>query len=160
MPRVPRGFHYPAGGYAPGKLRWGPAARPIRVLPVGLYTRRVASVPLTGGQAQGAIPASGALTLSVGPQGLGNAWYPASLTIQTTSGTADTSTCQVYLGPAGYGVTLLGTFYPGTAGAGVAAFALPSLSPGQYLIAAWTGAHAGDLATLNVVGTMSSLVPG
>jgi hypothetical protein len=118
----------------------------------------VSGVPLTGGQAQGTVLATGALTLSVGPQGAGVMWSPASLTVQTTSGTSDTSTCNVYLGPAGLGVTLLGTIFPG--GYGVAAFALPVMSPGQYLIATWTGGNPGDTATLNVVGTMSALMPG
>ena len=99
-------------------------------------------------------------TVSVGPQGFGNLWNPASLTVQTTSGANDASTCNVYAGPAGVGVTLLGTFLPGTAGAGVASFALPSLSPGQYLIAVWSGGNPGDVATMNVVGTMNSVMPG
>jgi hypothetical protein len=115
-------------------------------------------VPLTGGQAQGTILVGGALTLSVGPQGAGVLWAPASLTVQTTSGVSDSSVCNVYLGPAGYGVTLLGTINPG--GYGVAAFALPTMAPGQYLIATWSGGNPGDTATLNVVGTMSALVPG
>ena len=149
----------PVGSYAPGALRWGPVARPIRRIPIQAYTQPVLQVPLVGGQAQGTISGSGALTLSVGPQGLGNIWYPASLTVQTTSGTNDSSTCNVYAGPAGVGVTLLGTFFPGTAGSGVASFALPSLSPGQYLIAIWSGANSGDKATVNVVGTMNSVMP-
>lgn len=114
---------------------------------------------LIGGQAQSKISAAGTLLLSVGPQGIGNIWYPASLTVQTTSGTNDFSTCNIYLGPAGVGVTLLGTFFPGQAGAGTASFALPSLAPGQYLIASWTGGNPGDVATVNVVGTMDSVSP-
>lgn len=160
MVRVPRGLHSPAGAYRPGKLAWGPAApRPARRLPMQLYQARISQVPLVGGQAQGIVAATGKLSLSVGPQGIGNVWYPASLTVQTTSGTSDGSVCNIYLGPAGVGVTLLGTFYPGQAGDGVASFALPSLAPGQYLIASWTGANSGDVATVNVVGTMDSVAP-
>lgn len=160
MVRVPAGLHSPAGSYRPNRMGWAPPYRPIRRLPVQLYTQQVAQVPLIGGQAQGKISGAGGLTLSVGPQGLGNVWYPASLTVQTTSGTGDGSTANVYAGPAGTGVTLLGTFFPGTAGAGVASFALPSLTPGQYLIVTWTGANPGDVATVNVVGTMNSVMPG
>jgi hypothetical protein len=158
MARLPRGAARPAGAYAPGRLGWGPVARPIQRIPISAYRQQVSGVPLTGGQAQGTILASGALTLSVGPQGAGVMWYPASLTVSTTSGTSDSSVCNVYLGPAGYGVTLLGTINPG--GYGVAAFALPTMAPGQYLIATWSGGNSGDTATLNVVGTMSALAPG
>lgn len=162
MPRIPAvQLHSPAGSYAPARLRWGPSApRLIGRIPVQFYRQPVVQVPLVGGQAQGKISAAGALTLSIGPQGLGNVWYPASLTVQTTSGTSDGSTANVYAGPAGVGVTLLGTFYPGTAGAGVASFALPSLTPGQYLIVTWAGGNSGDTATVNVIGTMSSVMPG
>ena len=122
--------------------------------------RQRGAVRLVGGQAQGKISGAGTLTLSVGPQGAGNVWYPASLTVQTTSGTSDASTASVYAGPAGVGITLLGVFYPGTAGAGVASFALPSLTPGQYIIVSWAGGNSGDIATVNIVGTMDSVMPG
>jgi L-aminopeptidase/D-esterase-like protein len=124
---------------------------------VQLYQRRVTSLPLVGGQAQGVISGAGALTLSVGPAGAGNVWYPASATIQTTTGVNDFSTCQIFLGPAGLGVTLLATLFPG--GIGTASLAIPSMTPGQYIIATWAGAHAGDVATVNVVGTMDSVSP-
>jgi len=61
MVRVPPGLHSPAGAYAPGMLRWGPVARPIRRLPLQVYRRRVSSVPLTGGQASTAAPLAGFL---------------------------------------------------------------------------------------------------
>jgi hypothetical protein len=148
----------PAGAWSPGRLQWGPVAQPIRRLPMQLYQRRVTSLPLVGGQAQGAISGTGTLTLSVGPSGAGNVWYPASATIQTTTGINDFSTCQVFLGPAGLGVTLLATLFPG--GTGTAALAIPSMTPGQYIIATWTGAKPGDAATVNIVGMMDSVMPG
>jgi hypothetical protein len=156
--RLPRGFHYPAGGRFPGKLTSGPAVRPIPRLPMQLYTQTVSSVPLTGGQAQGKISAAGAATLSVGPAGAGNVWYPASITIQTTSGVNDTSTCLIYLGPAGVPVTLQATLYPG--GFGTASLAIPSMTPGQYIIAVWSGGKSGDVCSINITGTMNSVMPG
>jgi hypothetical protein len=95
--------------------------------------------------------------ISVGPQGIGNVWYPASCTIQTTSGVNDFSTCQIFLGPAGIPVTLQATIFPG--GYGTASLAIPSMTPGQYIIAQWTNANPGDIATINVVGTMDSVTP-
>lgn len=100
----------------------------------------------------------GLALVSVGPQGLGNVWYPAQVTVSTTSGVNDTSTCQVFLGPAGVPVTLLGTIFPG--GIGTLGAAVPPLAPGQYLIAQWTGGNPGDVAAINVIGTMDSVMPG
>jgi|SRR5579864_1377672 len=110
--------------------------------------------PATGGSA---LPAGQALT-SVGPQGLGNVWYPAQATISTTSGINDNSTFSLYLGPAGVPVTLVGQAFPG--GTGTLAVAVPSMTPGQYLIGLWTGGNPGDVASINVIGTMDSLMPG
>ena len=158
MVRLPAGFHYPAGGRFPAKLTAGPSVRPIRRLPMQLYTQPVANVPLTGGQQQGLISAAGIATLSVGPAGAGNVWYPASVTILTTTGVNDFSTCSIYLGPAGIPVTLQATIFPG--GTGTASLAIPSMAPGQYLIAVWSGAKSGDVCSMNVTGTMSSVMPG
>ena len=41
----------------------------------------------------------------------------------------------------------------------VASFALPAMSPGQYLIAVWAGGNPGDVATVNITGTMDSVMP-
>jgi hypothetical protein len=84
-------------------------------------------------------------------------WYPASLTVSTTTGINDFSTCSIYLGPAGVPVTLVATLFPG--GTGTASLAIPSMTPGQYLIAVWTGAKSGDTASINIVGTMDSVMP-
>jgi hypothetical protein len=123
-------------------------------IPVGRYTARITGVPLTGGQDQAVIPASGALTLSVGPQGLGTTWYPAQVTLSTTTGPLDTATAIVWLGSQGVPVTQVGQAYTGN---GVLALAIPPMQPGQVLIVAWTGAHPGDTAGLNVIGTMDAL---
>jgi hypothetical protein len=155
--RVPRGLHSPAGAYAPRRMAWGPAVRPAGRLPMRIYTQPVTGLPLVGGQAQGTISAAGAATLSVGPSGSGNVWYPASCTILTTSGVNDASTCNIYLGPAGIPVTLLATLYPG--GTGTASLAIPSMTPGQYVLAVWSGGKSGDVCSINIVGTMDSVMP-
>lgn len=128
--------------------------RPATV-PVEQFTVRRTGVPLTGGQALGVIPGGGALTLSIGPQGLGTVWYPAQVTTTTTSGVNDVSTCLVYMGAAGVPTTLMGTLYPG--GAGVLAVAFPPLTVGLFIIAEFTGGHATDIAAVNVTGTMDYL---
>lgn len=94
-------------------------------------------------------------TVTIGPTGTGTIWYPTQVVVSTTTGILDTSTFQLYIGPVGVPITLVGTLFPG--GAGTIALAIPYLAPGLYLIGVWTGGHAGDVAALNVVGTMTAL---
>jgi hypothetical protein len=129
------------------------AARPV---PVQAYTGKITGVPLTGGQNQAKVPAGGKLTLTVGPQALGTTWYPAQITLSTTTGLLDTSVANVWLGAQGVPITLVGT----SAGNGTVALAVPPMQPGQVLIVTWTGATVGDTAGLNVVGTMDALTTG
>jgi hypothetical protein len=121
------------------------------IAPVHLYTEQVA-IPLSGAQGITTIAADGTGSISVGPTGLGSVWYPASAVISTTTGALDVSTCQVFVGPAGYPTTLQGTL-ANSGGAGVVALAIPQLTPGLYIIATWAGAVPGDTASLNVTGT-------
>lgn len=138
--------------YRPG---WrGSGQQPIRRVPVASYTSKVSGVPLNGGQAQGVIPAGGKLTLSVGPSGLGTVWYAAQVTISTTTGALDTSTAQIYLGPAITPTNLVASIFSGN---GTAAIAIPPLMPGQTLICQWTNGHPGDTAAFNVIGTQDAL---
>ena len=123
-------------------------------VPMQAYTKRITGVPLTGGQASGFISAGGTLTLQVGPQGLGTLWYPAQVTISTTTGSLDTSTALIYLGVGGIPTTLVGPVYSGN---GVLGLAVPPQQPGDFIIVAWSGGHAGDTASLNVIGTMDAL---
>lgn len=147
--RWPAGLHR-AAQYLPAL---GGQARRIPRLPLEAYTRRITGIPLTGGQAQG-IVAGGGLTLTIGPQGLGTIWYPVQVTLSTTTGTFDTSTANVYLGPLTTPATLVGTLYSGN---GTLALAIPPMQPGQYLVVVWTGANNGDTAAVNVIGTMDAL---
>lgn len=167
MVQIPRGwagaFHPQGGGRGGNKLRWGPGYRgtgqqPMQRTPITAYAGRITGIPLTGGQAQGII-AGGKLTLSVGPQALGTVWYAAQVTISTTTGPLDTSTALVYQGPASIltPATLVGQVYTGN---GTAALALPNMTPGQVVTVAWSNAHNGDTAALNIIGSMDALVTG
>lgn len=99
----------------------------------------------------------GPLTLTVGPQGLGTVWYPAQVTLSTSTGPLDTSTVNVWLGSQGVPVTLVGSIFSGN---GTLGLAIPDMSPGQVLICTWTAGHAGDTAAANVIGTMDALTTG
>ena len=144
--------------YRPG---WrGSGQQPMQATPIGAYTRVISGVPLTGGQVQATVPASGNLTLQCGPQGLGSVWYPTQVNASTTSGlttAGDNSTCNIYLGPAVNPTTLVGTVFGGN---GVAALSIPAMSPGQFLVMQWSGANPGDQAAANIIGTMDALSTG
>jgi hypothetical protein len=118
------------------------------------YSGHLTGVPLTGGQAQGVVPASGVLSLSVGPQALGTVWYPAQATIATSTGALDTSTALAYVGTGGIATQLVATVYSGN---GTIALAVPDMQPGDQLIVAWSGGHPGDVASVNIIGTMDAL---
>lgn len=153
MPRWPPGLH-PFAQSGPG----GPGSQAVRrVTPTTIfdYKRKITGVPLQPGQAQTIVSGTGGGQVTLGPVGVGTVWYPAQATISTTTGPLDTSTFNLYLGPAGVPITLVGTLFPG--GAGTIALAIPPMSPGQYLIGIWTGGHAGDLASLNVIGVMDAV---
>jgi hypothetical protein len=159
MVRLPKGFHpqavrtAPTQSYRPG---WrGSGMQPMPRTPIAAYTGKITGVTLTGGEVQGFVPAGGRLVLSNGPQGLGTVWYPVQLTVSTTTGALDGSTCQAYLGAQGVPITLVGTLFPG--GAGTIALGIPAMTPGQELIFIWTNAHPGDTAAANVGGTMDAL---
>src|ERR1700749_1060878 len=163
MVTIPNGLHQQAGrafggnvlAYRPGN---GSGKQPMARPGIMAYNRKITGGPLPGGQVQAHVPTGGKLQLSVGPQGAGTVWYPAQVTISTTTGALDGSTCLVYLGSQQVPVTLLGTVFPG--GAGTLSAALPSLTPRPYLIFQWSNAHVGDTAGANIVGSMDALATG
>jgi hypothetical protein len=148
MPRWPRGLHLTAQAIPASGMR--PPGVPR--LPLEAYRYTVRGVPLQPGQAQGIIPASGNLNLTLGPQGIGTIWYPVQVTLTTTTGVLDTSLANIYLGPLITPATIVGTGL----GNGVYALAIPPMTPGQYLIIAWTGGTTGDTAAANIIGTMDA----
>jgi len=154
MPRWPAGLHRYAGGLP----NYGQIRRWRDPLPIGFFQGIQSRVPLNDGQAQGIVPASGNITLIIGPQGIGTVWYPAAVTVSTTTGVNDNSVCNIFAGPSGQQVptTLLGTIPSG--GAGVLAAAVPPLPVGWYLAAVWTGATTGDLAAVNVTGSKDARI--
>jgi len=156
MPRWPAGLH----AYAGGLPNTGQINRAARRVPLEFYTGVQSQVPLNDGQGQAIVPASGTVTVQIGPQGLGTVWYIAAVTISTTTGVNDASVAQVYAGPTSLvtPTTLLGTIPSG--GAGVLAAAVPPLPVGWSLTVVWTGAHTGDIAAVNVTGSKDARVTG
>lgn len=153
LPPVPRVRG--AGGWMP-QIRFAPMRRPPSP-PQRLY--RATATSQIGGYGVGqSVVSAGTATVRVGPSGVGTRWYPQQLTISTTSGVTDTSTCIVYLGPSAVPAAILWQSQSG--GADVGGAAIPMMQPGDLITAVWSGAKNGDLATLRVIGDLQALVPG
>ena len=123
-------------------------------VPVTAYAQPI-TTPIAGGYGAAVIPVSGVVSVQVGPQGLGTVWYPQSAAIATSTGAADASTCTIYIGPLGLQTQIGGQSYSG--GASSVGLPVPAMWPGYFVFATWTGAKAGDLATLTVYGTQTAL---
>lgn len=122
--------------------------------PVEFY-RPLLRVPLTDGVGQ-AVVSGGTATVTVGPQGLGTRWYPVKVDIATSSGPADTSTLQLFLGTTALANLIASTSY--TAGGDTFGLSGSIMDPGDYLIGVWSGAHNGDVATLRITGHRIAMV--
>jgi hypothetical protein len=150
---------YPVPAF-PGPARLSPLRSRMKiparahVAPVELYRTVSAQIPISGAQGM-VVVSGGTATISVGPTGLGTVWYPASAVIATSIGPLDTSVCKIYVGPSQTPVSLQGTLISG--GAGTLGLALPSMSPGLYIIAVWSGATNGSTASLNITGYQTVL---
>lgn len=109
-------------------------------------------VAIRGGEGTktGIVPASGTISLSLGPDGL-NVWYLAYASISTTTGTLDASTAGFALGPVGAGINPAGASYTG--GGDSIGLGGERLAPGDFLTVTWFGAKTGDTATVTVHGT-------
>lgn len=122
--------------------------------PPELY-RPLLRVPLTDGVGQ-AVVSGGTATVTVGPQGLGTRWYPVKVDIATSSGPADTSTLQLFLGTTALANLIASTSY--TAGGDTFGLSGSIMDPGDYLIGVWSGAHNGDVATMRITGHRIAMV--
>ena len=138
-----------------GFARYQPAT-----VPQGQYRIGPRTV-ITGGYAAKTVPASGIVTIYCGPMGLGTIWYPQAVVINTSTGATDNSTCALYLTPLENGPNLApstqigGQSYAG--GGDTIGLAVPPLWPGLFIVAQWTGATVGALATMQVYGQQSVL---
>jgi hypothetical protein len=140
---------------------WLPQTRAARMMPprrppMTAYTTPAAAPIGANGVGQ-TIVAGGTATVRIGPSGLGTRWYPNQCTLSTTSGTADTSTAIVYLGPVATPSQVIFTSYAG--GGDIQGLAVPMMQPGDLLTVVWSGAKNGDHATLVVIGDQQVLTP-
>jgi len=130
-----------------------PVRRP-HTIPVQQYTQQTAT-PIANGYGTAVISVAGTATVRVGPQGLGTTWYPQTAAIATTTGANDTSTVQLYAGPLSALQLISGTSYAG--GGDSIGLPVPPITPGYFIVAVWSGGHAGDLVSMAVYGTQVSL---
>lgn len=117
--------------------------------PIEAY-RPLLRVPITDGVGQATVSGAGAATVALGPQSLGTTWYPVKVDIATSSGAADVSTLQLFLGTVALANLIASTSYS----AGGDSFGLSGsvMTPGDYLIGVWSGANPGDTATMRITG--------
>ena len=159
MPRRPRyGMHgtaaIPAGTWRAAKFQFGKMRRPVTV-PIEAY-RRFEWGPLSNPAGNAVFPASGTVTVQVGPSGLGTVWQVTQAAIATTTGALDTSTATLYAGQLGLATVVAAQSYAGGGDSGGLNDAI--LYPGQFVICTWTGGTVGAAATLVVYGKERSLV--
>lgn len=158
MPRPRYGMHgtaaIPASTWRAAKFRFGKYRRPATV-PIEAYTHFDWSA-LTNPAQSGVIPASGTVTVQVGPSGLGTVWQVSQASLSTTTGALDTSTATLYAGQLGLATVVAAQSYAGGGDSGGLNDAV--LYPGQYVICTWTGGTPGAVATLVVYGKERSLV--
>ena len=137
----------------------GFARRAAASTPQGAYTGSQQTL-ITGGYAAVTVKADGTATAKVGPQGVGTVWYPQAAAISTTTGANDASTCALYLTPLENGAQVPATQIGGQSYAGGGdsiGLAVPPMWAGYFIVAVWSGAVSGDLASLAVYGTQQVL---
>lgn len=135
----------------PGPRLRRPASPPVQAFSA-VFTQQIRPGE---GTATGTVPASGAITLYAGPDGL-TTWYVSYVAIRTTTGAADLSTAAASIGPAGGGgIVPAGQGYAG--GGDSISLGGAALGPGEYVVVTWSGAKPGDTATMTVFGTQQVL---
>jgi len=144
----------PASTWRAAKFRFTKQHRPPSV-PIEAYTGHDWG-PLSDPQNSAVFPASGTVTVQVGPSGLGTLWKVTQAAISTTLGANDASTATLYAGQKGLATVVAAQSYAGGGDSGGLNDAV--LYPGQYVICTWTGGTAGSTATLVVYGRERSLV--
>lgn len=149
---MPRWISRAAGG-------WGLPGPMIRRPPVAPVTqfRGVRRVAIRPGEGTGTatISAAGTAKITLGPAAL-ITWYVSYVSISTTSGANDSSTCSVTLGPATNGIVPGGQSYVG--GGDTISLGGRALRPGEYITLQWSGGNQGDLAIATVNGEQDILV--
>ena len=98
----------------------------------------------------GAVPASGVVRLTIGPNRPGTRWQVRTVALSAT--VADPMPqAKVYLGSTASAGAYLGGTYDGAADSTDLDV---TLHAGQQLLVEWTGATPGDTCTVSVLGTL------
>lgn len=151
---MPRWISRAAGGWIPGVV--GPMIRRPPVAPVSAFTgTRTVSIRPGEGSKSAVVSAAGSATLTLGPDAL-ITWYVDYVSISTTSGAADSSTCAAQVGPAFHGIVPGGQSYNG--GGDVISMGGRALRPGEFITLIWSGGKTGDQAIATVYGSQDILI--
>jgi hypothetical protein len=147
------GIHTPAGA-TPNT--GGRPRRPEAVPQEGF--RPLLRVPISSGVGTATVSGSGTATVAVGPSGTGTRWYPKKGDINTTTGAADASTCQIFIGPGTVSEDTLGAGQSYLGGGDTFGLSGEMLQPGDFVTAVWSGGQPGDTATLRITGDQVVMV--
>jgi hypothetical protein len=149
---MPRWISRAAGGWGlPGPGIRRPAVRPVTSF---TKTQRLAIRPGEG-TLTATVSAAGTALLALGPDAL-ITWYLSYVSISTTTGVNDNSTCTVQVGPYGTGINPAGVGYSG--GGDTISLGGRALKPGEYVVMAWAGGNPGDLAIATAYGDQDILI--
>jgi len=150
---MPRWFSWSAGSWIPGVS--GPGIRRPPVAPVTHFqqVRRIAIRPGEGTKTA-IVSAAGTAKITLGPEAL-ITWYVDYVSISTTAGANDISTCAVTLGPATNGIVPGGQSYVG--GGDTISLGGRAIRPGEYITLQWSGGVTGNLAIATVNGVQDVL---
>jgi hypothetical protein len=98
-----------------------------------------------------ALDSNGDGTAQLGPSAPGVVWTVALVSVSVATNTNEAE-CKVYIGPSASAATFVDGTLSGSTGDSTDRATMP-IYPGMYLFAVWTGGDAGQLATVNVMGT-------
>lgn len=149
---MPRWWTPSAGGWGLP----GPGIRRPPSAPVTAFTKtlRVAIRPGEGTKTA-LVSAAGTAQITLGPEAL-TTWYVNYVSIETTTGANDSSTCAAQVGPVSHGINPTGQSYVG--GGDTISLGGRALRPGEYITLTWSGGNPGDQAIATLYGDQDVLI--
>ena len=129
--------------------------RPRSVAPENFTTQVIQQIRPGEGSKSAVVPASGTVTVSLGPEGLAQ-WAITYVAISSAKGVSDPSVAYCAIGPAGGGgIGPAGTGYAG--GGDTISLGGALLMCGEYVFVTWSGATPGEQVIARVYGNQQVL---
>lgn len=100
------------------------------------------------------VPASGTVTVKIGPVSAREIWYPSNVHVSATTHVKE-SVCDIFAGPSASQPYFRDESILGSSGDNTGACNADQVQVGNYIWAVWTGADVGAQVILNVTGRKS-----